>query len=69
MEMEREAHGAAQRVAGDETCSVYRCPCGCVHVHVGAFTLRLAPEAFRGLTGVLLEAAACMADPASSRRH
>jgi hypothetical protein len=60
MAVEAAGHGATERVAGDEVCSVYRCPCGCVHVHVGAFTVRLAPEAFRELASVLGAAAAAL---------
>jgi hypothetical protein len=63
-------HGATEKLAGGEPCSVYRCACGCVHVHIGAVTLRLQPESFHELAGVFSHAAEALATAVPSRhRH
>jgi hypothetical protein len=54
-------HGATEKLAGGEPCSVYRCACGCVHVHIGALTLRLHADTFHELAGVLGDAAQALA--------
>jgi hypothetical protein len=50
-------HGATEKLAGGEPCSIYRCSCGCLHVHIGAVTLRLHADTFRALAGVFGDAA------------
>lgn len=35
---------------------VERCGCGSIHLTIGAITLRLVPEAFAALSGILDEA-------------
>jgi hypothetical protein len=63
-------HGASQRIAGQESYSVYRCTCGCVHVHIGAFTVRLGAEAFLGMATVIGEAASALTPSVpNGRRH
>jgi hypothetical protein len=57
-------HGPAEKLAGGEVGSVDRCACGCLHLHIGALTLRLHPDAFRELAGVLREAAKALATEA-----
>jgi hypothetical protein len=47
----------AERISGDLTCSVHRCECGQIHIHIGAITVRLDAEAFPHLASVLWEAA------------
>jgi hypothetical protein len=50
-------HGATETLAGGEAGSVVRCACGCLHVHIGAVTLRLHAETFRELASVFRDAA------------
>jgi len=47
---------ATERLAETEGYSVYRCPCGSLHVHLGAVTLRLSAESFRHAAEVMNEA-------------
>jgi hypothetical protein len=41
------------RLAQDACFAVDMCPCGTLTLHVGAFSLRLEPEAFAGLIDLL----------------
>ena len=56
-----ETEHATERLAETEGFSVYRCPCGSLHVHLGAVTLRLSAESFRRAAGVMNEAAHALA--------
>ena len=47
---------ASERLAGDGPCSVYRCVCGCLHVHIGSTTVRMTAEMLHELAAVLGEA-------------
>lgn len=63
-------HGATQKLADGEVGSVDRCACGCLHLHIGALTLRLHVDAFQELAGVLGEAARALATSVPSlHRH
>jgi hypothetical protein len=64
------SHGTTEKLAGGEPCSIYRCTCGCLHVHIGALTLRLQADTFHELLGVLSDAAQALAlAGASAHRH
>lgn len=62
------SHRETHRLAKREPCSVYRCPHGCVHLQIGAFTVRLDVEAFRDVATVVGEAAAILAPGAPAAR-
>jgi hypothetical protein len=63
-------HGATEKLAGGEPCSIYRCSCGCLHVHIGAVTLRLHADTFRELASVFSDAAQALAAAVPSlHRH
>jgi hypothetical protein len=63
-------HGATEKLAGGEPCSVYRCSCGCLHIHIGAVTLRLHGAAFHELAGVFSDAALALRSAVPSpHRH
>lgn len=62
-------HGAVEKIAGEDPCAVYRCRCGCLHVHIGAFTVRLASETFQELTAVLNAASLALAGVPATRPH
>lgn len=61
MPPEALSRGETQRMAGKAPCSVYRCPHGCVHLQIGALTVRLDMEAFRDVATVIGRAAAALA--------
>jgi hypothetical protein len=64
------SHGETQGMGGKAPCSVYRCPHGCVHLQIGALTVRLDVEAFRDVATVIGQAAAALAQTApASRPH
>jgi hypothetical protein len=52
---------ARVRVAAGPIAAVDRCDCGMFQLHLGAFTLRLAPEALSSLVATLGEAVATSA--------
>lgn len=56
----RKRHGTLERLAGGSPCSVDRCPCGCIHVHVGTTTMRVSREAFADLVAVVNDASAAL---------
>ena len=63
-------HGATEKLAAGASCAIDRCACGCLHVHVGAVTLRLHADTFRELAGVFSDAAQALASAASPlHRH
>jgi hypothetical protein len=63
-------HGATETLAGGEAGSVVRCACGCLHVHIGAVTLRLHADAFRELASVFRDAAQALTPAVPSlHRH
>jgi hypothetical protein len=63
-------HGATEKLAGSEPCSVYRCACGCLHVHIGAVTLRLHADTFQQLAGVFSDASRALGSAVPSlHRH
>jgi hypothetical protein len=49
------------RLAGEESYAVDLCPCGCLHVHLGAITVRLSALAFDRMKDVMNEAAQILA--------
>jgi hypothetical protein len=64
------SHGATEKLAGGGPCSIDRCACGCLHVHIGALTLRLHADTFHELLGVLSDAARALAlAGAAAHRH
>ena len=56
----------ARRLAEGRECSVDRCPAGCLHLHIGAVTVRLSPQALGELTDVLVAARAALAQSAGA---
>jgi hypothetical protein len=68
MPPEALGHGETQRMAAKVPCSVHRCPNGCVHLHIGALTVRLDVEAFRDVATVIGQAAAALARTAPAGR-
>lgn len=63
-------HGARETLAGGAVGSIDRCACGCLHLHIGALTLRLRADAFEALAGVFSDAArALRSDVPSHHRH
>ena len=63
-------HGAAEKLAGGEVGSIDRCACGCLHVHIGAVTLRLHADTFHELAGVFSDAARALQSAVPSpHRH
>ena len=56
-----------ERLAGEESYSVDLCPCGCLHIHMGAITVRLSALAFDRMTSVMNEAAHVLASDANAR--
>ena len=49
------------RLATSAMVTIDACSCAMIHVNVGATTLRFTPEAFEGLSALLLEAVAELA--------
>jgi hypothetical protein len=47
---------ASEKLAGDGACSVYRCTCGCLHIHIGSTTVRMTAAMLDELAIVLSEA-------------
>ena len=63
-------HGATEKLAGGEVGSIDRCACGCLHVHIGAVTLRLHADTFRELASVFRDAAQALTSTVPSlHRH
>jgi len=50
------AHGGLERIAEAGGCSVYRCPGGCLHVQIGATTLRVSAATLGDLSEALAQA-------------
>lgn len=49
------------RLATGDVATIDACSCSMIHLNVGATTVRFTPEAFEGLTALVLEAAAELA--------
>ncbi|MDC0671039.1 hypothetical protein [Nannocystis radixulma] len=49
------------RLAASAMVTIDACSCAMIHVNVGATTLRFTPEAFEGLSALILEAVAELA--------
>jgi hypothetical protein len=63
-------HGATEKLAAGEVGSIDRCACGCLHVHIGAVTLRLHADSFHALAGVFSDAARALSSAVPARhRH
>lgn len=45
-----------ERLAGNPGVHVDVCRCGCVHLTIGAVTMRLHPDAIANLAGILADA-------------
>lgn len=58
---------ATERLAGEEAYAVDLCPCGCLHVHMGAVTLRLSALAFERMAAVMGEAAQILSEETNAR--
>lgn len=54
--MSHKSDHATERLAGEEAYAVDLCPCGCLHVHLGAITLRVSAPAFERMVAVMGEA-------------
>ncbi len=66
MHHNKRGRHATERLAGEEAYSVDLCPCGCLHLHLGAITLRLSSLAFTRMAAVMGEAARILSTEAAA---